>query len=501
MNVARRNPHPKRPPTTRCPRRVCAGRRGTALLPWLFVLALLLRGAPAGWAQPTQPEAGGDPLDNTAFTAGLNGVKIGDDWFLRLTLGGVLRVRDVQFARAGSLFDQPVRGDLRLLFHLPLSYMVHDGGAPTESRWRREDWDEPSEYLRLARIVEYGRPYGPMYLRAGELSNVRIGHRTVVDNYINTLDVDRFRWGIHHNLNTVYGGYEVLLDNVTAPRLLGMRTYVRPAALANRDSWWRRFAVGASLFGDVQAPAVLAQNADGTYALNSLGQFVVDEGQATGIVGLDVELAVVDTEVVSVTPYSDANVHLAQGAGWHLGSFLAVQPSERVVLDARTEFRLLGAGYLPTYFGPLYEVERFAFRAPGQSPTLLPKLQWLRTGQEDERRVGWFGELGLNVGQLVRVAGAVENYQGPDSTNAWFSVSVPAYRYFQFAAYYANTRFQGVRQMFRAENALAMAEARIMLTDGIYFNAQVNRRWKLDPDGRYAPVDDFAVGFSAAFGF
>jgi hypothetical protein len=451
-------------------------------------------------AQPTAPAAS-DPLDDRAISLALGAAKIGDDWFARLTLAMVLRFRDVTLAPGGALFDEPQQHDLRLLLSVPLAWMVYDGGVETEDRFRRQEWDEVSEYLRVLRIIEYGTPYDGLYFRLGELSNVRIGHRTIVDNYINTLDVDRFQWGIHHNLNSRYGGYEFLLDNVGDPELMGTRAYVRPVAFTNPESWWTRLATGVSVFGDVHAPTALTIQPDGRYVLDDKGSFIVDERRGTAIVGLDVELAAVQTDVVSVTPYSDANIHLGNGSGWHIGSFLGIQASESIVLDARSEFRVLGRGYLPTYFGTLYEVERFAYRAPGESPVQVPKLQWLRLGQEDRIREGYLAEAGINVGQWLRLAAAWENYRGPDNSTAWFYATVPASRYVQFGAYYANTRFQGARELFRAENALAMLETRVMLQDWLYVTGQVNRRWKLDPDGQYAPVDDFAVGVGASFGF
>ncbi len=467
---------------------------------WVTLVGALCVAAPVT-AQPAMPQAQNDSLDDRAISVALAAAKIGDDWFARLTLAMVLRFRDITMAPGGRLFDEPVTQDLRLLLSVPLAYMVFDGGAPTPNRFRRQEWDEVSEYLRVFRIVEYGNPYDPLYFRLGELSNVRIGHRSIVDNYINTLDVDHFQWGLHHNLNTRWGGYEFLLDNVADPELLGTRTYVRPWALAGSDSWWTRLATGVSIFGDTRAPTALQIESTGQYSLDDNGSFIIDEQQGTAILGFDVELALVQTDVFSMTPYTDVNTHIGNGTGWHLGSFFGLQPTDNLVFDARSEFRVLGQGYLPTYFGTLYEVERFAYRAPDESPTRVPKLEWLRLGQEDRVRDGYLTELGVNLGQWLRLAAAWENYRGRDNSTAWIYATVPASKRVQLGVYYANTRFQGAAELFDFDNALAMLEARVMVLPWLYVTGQVNRRWKLDPDGQYAPVDDFAVGVGASFGF
>jgi hypothetical protein len=469
----------------------------------LTVCLCLLQGGgiASAQAQPTVPEPVADPLDAYSFSLGLTGAKIGEDWFVRTTLGSSLRFEGLTLARQGNLFDEDQSHDLRLLVQVPLTFRIVDRDPETGEVLRTEEWDEAAEYMRVLRVIEYGRPYDGIYFRGGELANVRMGHRTIVDNYLNTLDVDHLQWGLHHNLNTIYGGYEVLLDNVPAPELMGTRVYVRPWSFVDRNAWMRRLAVGMSLFGDIAAPTALAIREDGRYAQNSDGNFIIEGDQATGILGFDVELAAVESDLFSMTPYTDANVHLGRGAGWHLGSFFALQPLDALVVDARSEFRVLGQNYLPTYFNTLYEVERVSYRAPGESPTRIPKLQWLRTGQEARVREGYLTEIGLNFGQVLRVAGAWENYRGPDNSTAWLYVSVPALRVVQFAAYYANTRFQGARGLFDMQNALAMVEARVMVTKFMYVQGQLNRRWRLDGDGDYRPVDDFHFGVGASFGF
>ncbi len=462
----------------------------------LLVAGLSMPATAQQLAPQTEAETPRPRLDLT-----LTGNKIREDWFLRAGVSARIVIPDVPMSGDGELFEAPQRHDIRLHLYAPFTVLVRDNEPETEDRFRNDEWDEPSEYLRLVRSAEYGTPWDGLYWRLGELSNVRIGHRSIVDNYINTLEVDRFQWGLHANVNTVYGGTETLIDNVTRPELIGTRLYVRPWAFIDRSSLAYRLAFGVSIFGDVNAPAALATASDGRYLVDEDGDFVVEREESTGVLGFDVEMTAVQTDRISLTPYTDANVHLGQGAGWHLGTFFGAQLTDTVVTDVRAEYRLLGRDYLPTYFGPLYEIERFAYLPISSSPTRLPKLQWIRTGQEDSVRHGWLVELGVNVANMVRVAASIADHGGDDNTSAWIYVAVPALDRVQFAAWYANTRFQGASELFNLDNALATVEARVMLTQWLFVTGQLNRRWQLDTDGDYQPIDDFAVGAGASFSF
>lgn len=469
------------------------------------ILAALTAALVLTTAMPVVAQTSGASSDparaEPSLGIGVSAAKIGEDWWAQLGLSLLVRFPELTLAEDSDTFGGDVTGDLRLLFYAPLQFLIADRAPNDEDFFRDEAWDEPAEFMRILRVIEYGQPWGGVYWRGGELVNVRIGHRSIVDNYANSLDVDHFQWGLHVNTNTVYGGTETLIDNVANPDLIGSRFYVRPMAFVDRSSWWNRLAVGLSLFGDVDAPARLQTDAAGQYVPARDGGFRVERDLATGVLGFDAELAAVQTERVNVTPYTDVNTHLGRGAGWHLGVFNGFGLTDTVTLDLRAEYRLLGRNYVPTYFGPLYEIERWAYRALPGAPTRLPKLQWLRTGQENELRHGWLVESGLDVRRILRISAAWEDYTGPDNSTAWVRLEVPALDIVQFAAWYVNTRFDGAKEFFDLQNALAIAEARVMLTSWLYVTGQVNRRWQLDSDGQYEPVDDFAIGAGASFTF
>ncbi len=467
----------------------------------LTFVGALLAGS-VGSAQPLEPSVDeGESGVSGTVSVGLGAERIAEDWYLVTSPALLLTIPDVTLARDSAFFGGDVSESLRLLVQAPLRFRVKDNPPrDDDGAFRRQDWDEAAEFLRIVRWIEYGHPYGGVYWRAGELANVRIGHRTIVDNYINSLELDHHQWGLHGSLNSVYGGVELLLDNFADPDVMGLRVYARPWAFVDQASYWNRLAVGMSFIGDQNAPLDLLTTADGTAYARDRGDFVVERSSATGLLGWDVELNVVDEERVTVTPYTDANTHLSLGSGWHLGSFFGFKLTDAVVLDMRAEYRLAGRHYLPGYIGTLYEIERSTYLPIDNDPARSPKLKWLQFEAEALRH-GYYAELGFNFGNKVFLSAGWEDLTGANNNAAWAQLRLPALSIVQVGAHFANTRFEGASGLFDLDNAFAAAEIRFMVQPWLFVEGQLRRRWQLDDAGQYEPVDDYAFGAGVSFGF
>lgn len=471
----------------------------------LLVASLILGFAAPGWAQQIEPESGDSEPSRASVSgnlgAGIGAARIAEDWYLVITPTLYLQIDGVAITRESQLFDEPQVHPLRMLFDAPIPIRVSDR-APVDGgpAVRRELWDEPSEYARVLRWIEYASPYDGVYFRGGELPNVRIGHRTIIDSYDNAMNSDHYQWGVHHNLNTRYGGFETFVDNVTDPDAMALRLYARPWAFINPSSAARRLAFGATLAGDQNAPRQLVLTPQGDLEASDTGDPIVALGEPTGLLGWDVEMQLVASERVSITPYTDVNTHFGVGTGWHVGSFFGFQLTDTIVLDMRAEYRLLGRRYEPAYVGRTYEIERLVY-LPVRGETLaVPKLDFV-SRQDSRRRNGYYAELGFNFAELVYVSGGWEDQTGANNNSAWAQLRVPALSVVQFGAYYVNTRFEGAAGLFDLENALAVAEARVSPLPWLYLDGQVRRRWEVSDDGDYSPVNDWSVGAGVSFGF
>ena len=438
-----------------------------------------------------------------ASTAGasLAFAKLDEDYLLRLTPFYRGLLSDIDMATNPRLFEPHEGYDLRFTVAAPLSFVLADRGSDdADGVFRTRDWDEPAEYVRILRSVEFGTPYGGVYARGGDLANVRAGHRTIVDNYINTLDIDHFQWGIHSNLNTKRGGYELVVDNVVDPELLGARGYVRPAGFGANQDAWDRFALGASIFADISAPSALRIDEEGRYVTDDVNGLIVEESDATALVGFDIEAQVVTQPKWSLTPYFDANLHLERGLGLHAGTFVGWDVDETVTLDFRAEYRFIGEDYLPSYFGPLYEVERFAYLPVADSTQRLPKLRWLRSDLQAQTH-GYLGEFGVRVDDRFSVSTAYSGAGTPDSSSFWIRAAFTGYDPVDAAVYLLRNAFDDFGDIFDFDDALLVAEARVQVNDWLYTFGQASRMWNVDRDGAYRAVDNFALGVGGELSF
>jgi hypothetical protein len=330
---------------------------------------------------------------------------------------------------------------------------------------------------------------------------VVLGHGTIVNGYNNVVDINHFQWGIEGAVNTRSGGVEALFDNIVSPEVMGLRAYVRPWSFVDPESYWTRLAFGMSFVGDRDAPRRLLLASDGRYVVDDEHNLVVDERDATAVLGVDVELQVYTSERISITPYSDVNFHLGAGSGFHLGTFAAFTLHELFALNTQLEFRAAGEGYVPEYFDGLYEVEKFLFRPHPDDPTgqLRPKLFIVDT-VPPEAVVGTFLSGTFQILKVVLLTLAYEDYQGDNNSSFMARLMLPDVGPVTLGAYFINQNFDGADELFDLDDALLVAEARVFLTGPLYVIGQFARRFAAQPDGSYESVDDWSFGAGVAFG-
>jgi hypothetical protein len=387
--------------------------------------------------------------------------------------------------------------NLRARLQAPLRLRVLDRGSSDGGLWRRRDWDEPGDYLKFLRRLEYGSSSEAAHVRLGELGSVVLGHGTTVNHYFNSVTPDHYRLGLQASYEGDQAGGEVLVSDLVRPELFAGRVYVRPATFVHGANWWRRLSVGASLVTDVTAPSRLQRSGTKRPLVGPTRRPEVGSGRATAIGGLDIELQAVRTDQVGVTPYADFNHHFGLGRGLHTGVDLKVAPGDRLAINSRLEYRLLGNRYLPDYVGPLYEIDRYQLSGWG---ALLPepKLK-IAAGLDDGPRHGIYGELEANVGDMVTMSGAMAQHEG--TANGWARLGLQAsiLDRGRIGAFYYRHGFDAVSNMFDSDGAFFVAESRVTIWGPLYAKGAYSRLWKLYDDGLYEPVDRWSIGTGVSF--
>jgi len=456
----------------------------------LCCLALAI-GLAAPLAQAQDPDsikgAVGAPKGTSGNLGGdLNFGMIDGDMFTTINLGFAMDLGKIGFG-----------------IQVPLRIRIHDEDPQNEevgSVFRKEDWDEWTDYLKIIRYFRYGRKGEFLHFMIGDLPGATLGHGTIVNHYYNNIDLDHYKMGLVLDLNTDYGGVETLFNNGFVTNLFGVRGYLRPWSFIDTESYMNNLAVGLSVVTDYAAPYQLV---DGEV---EDGYPEIDQEKAATIVGGDIEFRLLNTSLISLTPYMDLNGILEAGIGYHAG-ILSVFHIAGVNLDLQTrlEYRYFTGDYIPAYFNSYYEIQKFSYPYhddAAQLDAVAPKRQVLEQ-LGDKGLNGYYAELTFRFLELFTVGASYDDYDGLYNSNLRIFLDVPALEVFQFGCYYYKHNFEGSGEAFTFDDkSLFLVEARYQITSFLYVLGQYWRIWQLNQESaEYEAVDDWSVGLGMAYNF
>lgn len=390
---------------------------------------------------------------------------------------------------------------------VPLNLRLDD---PDRFSIREQDYDEPFDYFRVIRYFRYGQKRDPLYFRVGDLAT-QIGHGTIISRYLNNLDINTRRLGIELDVNTDYGGVETMVGDVgsvfsdkNGSRVVGFRGYVKPVSFADPESVWNIFAVGASWVADLNAPLTLQQDENDQNVVED-GALLADERTTLGIFGIDAEVELLNTDTLSIIPYTDLNFIDGAGNGFHLGVLTTFKFPLVLNLQVpvRLEYRRFSNDYRPIYFSTFYEVERFDYAAEAAG---TPKAQFIRDLGDGDGINGYFADAALDLVGILQLGAIYEDYEGGDPNAAVF-LNVPALEIVQLKAFYTKTQIEDLEDFATLDDrSYAVAEASYAIYYPLYFVARATRRWQLvdnpeDPNQQpgYESIDQWQFGVQLQF--
>ena len=459
----------------------------SAIFRTLLVAALLVAGSAGAQDKKAAPPGGGDEKKFGGMVDGRLGLgMIDEDLFLSINVGTVLRW-----------------WKLGVGIQVPLRLRIVDNGKKDDSVFRKEDWDEASDWTRVLRFVEWGQPNEWLYARLGVLTGATLGHGTVVDNYYNVIDLDHYQTGVWFHLDTKWAGGDIMLDNLIDPEILALRGYVRPLSFTGAPEWARKLYVGVTVAADMVAPL---DPKGAARRVNDDGELEVTAGAAT-IVGFDIGWDVLSTTWVGLKPYTDLNF-LAEtgGFGYHLGIMATFRAGKWVTIRNRLEYRVISDDYSPSWFNAWYEVERVDY---GNGRTKLRTFRDRdRAGKEGVKH-GWHVSLDLTILDAVTITALLEDYQGADNGNLMIRLMLPYIYGVRLAAYYSKRGldFDRPAEAFDLDRGLLVTDVRWKFWGPMFVFAQYSREWRLDKDrgsanfGKYETIDDWDAGLGVEFAF
>jgi hypothetical protein len=354
------------------------------------------------------------------------------------------------------------------------------GGYVRRSDWPALDASSWGHYLQLVRYVEYGRPRAPLHVRYGQLYGTTLGHGTLVDRYNNSLDPANLRPGLQIGAQGRYGGVEALVDSVAFPgtNLVATRGFLRPMAFFDEQDG-HRLAVGVTVAGDRAAPRESAAASPLT------------------AMALDVEYAVLENKLLTLVPYFDWVRQNADTAadGLHLGVMgtFTLETLTPARVFTKLEYRAMSAGYVPSYFDAIYDMQRFQFPVDGRdvakasASTLLANGGW---------RHGVLAEASAVFLNLVEGGASFFMTPGlPDSTNLTAFATLKGFEDLKLSAYFLRRNFDALEELWALdERSVLTVLAMYRLAGPLFLTGLFSRHWARPTEaGPFVPNDEIQV--------
>lgn len=222
-------------------------------------------------------------------------------------------------------------------FGLDLPFRISTAGE-----FRMEDWNSPTDIFGHIRYLRLGYLGSAFYLKVGALDRVIFGHGFIMDNYYNTIDENNRKTGILFKTDLKKYGGEFIYTNLGRPEITGIRGFVRPIKFVADIPIISNLEIGSSYLTD----------------------FYVDTNPSTkgaiGFIGFDAGLPIIKFNMLSFIVYFDYAHMNNYGSGNALGARLDFNFLMNLLnISAKFERRNITDHFLPSYFDPFYEEQRF----------------------------------------------------------------------------------------------------------------------------------------------
>jgi len=433
---------------------------GAGLLCSLLIARSLFAGEPSGTD---------DFSFYSRFDTGIGGVD--EDLFVLLLAEQGFRLRHLTLSLSG-----PFR--LRVL-----------DNAPDDARVLREqDFDEPSDWARILRAVDYRREWedAVALIHLGELNDVQIGHGTVVSHYFNSMDMDHYQGGALLSVDVRGNGLEFFMQDVVAPAIIGGRAHVAPFSFFSQSPWGRRFQVALSLLTDTGVPH--RTMVDGR-------RFILIAGGDAGLLLVDQQRFSLEARVDVLGCDGSAGVHGGLAAGATLSQ------ERELTLQVSGEYRYAGEDYYPALINPFYDRNRRSFsRDPvtGLRNTFAEHLA--NTAIEGSDSHGFAVDLSLQMADRFRI-GARYDFQS-DHRPHWllFKMELAPVQRFSLRAFFAGQDIAGGAGIFSSESLVGLS-LHVELIGPLRAFTEVVRRHRRVGDGPARTANEISGGVGLVFSY
>lgn len=407
----------------------------------------------------------------------------------------------------------------QLAFRAPLRFHM------TDWTLREADWDETSDFFRLAQCARidwsaegrFQRERGfcrrwdvvkDDYYASTRLAPVQdftLGHGTILNGFSNTIDPDHFQSALvtDFQLHQFVTGH-FLLDNVTNPNLLGGTLSLQPfayeqEATAEYYEESNRLTLELTAVSDIGAP---------DRVLTAFGRPLTDDHanllytrKPVTVLGADLTWRYIFGEQINFELHADANYIAGHGMGSHAQAlFIYNHPDGIYSWRGVGEFRYVERDYIPNYFDSYYFIQRQQFNLSAQADAasagigdaIVTKQQFLNSLPRGQFDAGYYmaleGEIYTGEGDDRRVVANGRVYIADSlgrNADGQFLVSLGLHRLggdIDVTALYSRQNWSMLRDIFQLNNTLIKLLVRWDVSTDWYLLMNYGRIWQLVPD-------------------
>jgi TonB family protein len=370
---------------------------------------------------------------------------------------------DLHYGKFSLGLGTPVRFQLFDLTEVkPLQPETYELATRDAGRFRGEDWDRLfvmpySDWLRPIRYASYGKKEDKFFFELQRVNPITIGHGQLMRRYAPNVDIDESNLFAELDAYADFGGVELVAGPLPVPRIVGGLVFVKPLGLFRDDTLSKSLSFGASYVTDLNAPTTLTRSVDPSLDRMQLAvdlqRFVYPErdsiiGRRVQGAGIDAEVKALKWEFIDLKVYADyshlffpdvpeVNIDAFNGGGAAVGALLRLSfgstpvrafedesedvrfgrlPREMKAAHAarfRGEARAFSPQYLPSYWNPLYEIDRFQLSDglvdENKRATLPTKIQHLASQSSEPWRAGYYLEATYSWVDVLAVTAVYED--------------------------------------------------------------------------------------------
>jgi TonB family protein len=344
----------------------------------------------------------------------------------------------------------------------PLQPETYELATKDAGRFRTEDWDRLfvlpySDWIRPLRYASYGKKEDQFFFEVQRVNPITIGHGQLMRRYAPNVDIDESNLFAELDAYADFGGVELIAGPLPIPRIVGGLVFVKPLGLFMDDTLSKSLSFGASYVTDLNAPTTLYRSIDPVLGRPQLAvdlqRFVYPErdsiiGRQVQGAGIDAEVKALKWEFIDLKVYADyshlvfpdipeANIDAFNGGGATVGALLRLSfgstpvrafseesedvrfgrlPREMKAAHAarfRGEARAFSPQYLPSYWNPLYEIDRFQLSNglvdENQRASLPTKVEFLASQANEPWRAGYYLEASYSWVDVLAVTAVYED--------------------------------------------------------------------------------------------